>query len=305
MKKAIVIIIALTLLILLPSATSAQTGIKVWPTKVELAINRGETTESAINVQNQGSETIRVRAYVMDFSIHKDGNYAFSEPGHESYSAAKWLSLNETEFDLAPGESNEIDVTIAVPAAVEPGGHYAALFVETVPVAASEGVSVLIASRIPSLFYLTIPGVTEADIVANADIASLILPGLVESGPVETSVVIRNTGNVHLTVAARAYFSDIHGAEIDELDLGQIVILPQSEQTMKGSWEDVPFLGKARVSVVVGYFNQQGELVNKTRTADFWIIPWKLGVIIVASIIFFIFMIRLAVKRYRLRIERR
>jgi len=141
-------------------------------------INGGEQAQKIINVQNQGSETIKVRAYVMDFFIDKDNNFIFSEPGHESYSASKWLTIDKADLELTPGESQEVEVTISVPTEVEPGGHYAVIFFDTTLSANQEGVS--ISTRIPSLFYITIPGITEADIFASADIVSLLLPGFAE-----------------------------------------------------------------------------------------------------------------------------
>ena len=261
-------------------------------------------SQRVLNVENQGNESIRVRAYVNDFFIDADNNFIFSEPGHESYSCAKWLHLDETEFDLAPGESKKVEVIISVPAEVEPGGHYAALFFETISPPAEGGGYVSIISRIPSLFYLTIPGITDADVIADADIVSLLLPGWVGKGPVEAGVVVRNKGNVHLTIAVKAYFNHFRGGE-SELDLGQMVILPYSDKTLKGSWQDVPLFGRVRVSVVIGYFDQKGELVNKTQTEDFWVIPWKLIAIIVIAIGLLILLIRLMRKRYRFRMERR
>ena len=95
----------------------------VWPTWVELTVNRGEQAGKIIHVQNQGSESIELKAYVMDFSIDREGNFVFSEPGHESYSASRWLSLEETNPEIAPGESREVEVSISAPSEVEPGGH--------------------------------------------------------------------------------------------------------------------------------------------------------------------------------------
>jgi len=293
------------LLSLFSSPTLAQGGIKVSPATIDLVVGRGQTTEEVISIENQGDSVARIRVYAMDFSIDKESNFAFSEPGHESYSCARWLTPDEAEFDLNPGETKEVKVTISVPSEVEPGGHYAALFFETTPVEAPPGVSVTIAGRIPSLFYLTIPGITEAEVFSDAEIVSLLLPGWVEKGPVETGVVVRNTGNIHLTIAAKAYFSGFRGENIGELDLGQVVVLPHSERIMKGSWEKTPLLSKVKASVVIGYFDQQGELVNKTQTADFWIIPWKLVVIIVVALGLLIVLIWRLRRRYRLRIERK
>jgi hypothetical protein len=130
------------------------------------------------------------------------------------------------------------------------------------------------------------------------------VPGIVEGGPVETGVVVRNSGNVHVTAAAKAYFADTWGKN-SELDLGQVIILPGGERTMKSVWQEAPFLGRVKMSIVVGYFDGQGELVNKSRTATFWVIPWKLlgGIVAGATIAIAVFW-RLR-KRYRLRLERR
>ncbi len=301
-KCAIIILLLVIFLIIPLNSAQAQGGIKVWPTKIDLTVNEGEQAERIINVKNQGGETIGVRAYVMDFSVDKDGNFIFSEPGHESYSASKWLSVNCTDFELAPGESQEVEVIIAAPADIEPGGHYAALFFETAPSANGEGVS--ISTRIPSLFYITVPGVTDADIVANAEIVSLILPGIVEKRPVEVGVVVENSGNVHLTIAAKAYFSDMFGGN-SELDLGQVTVLPDGEGTLTGSWQKAPFIGRVRANFVIGYFDQHEELVNKSQRGEFWVFPWKHLAAIAAVIGSLVLLILLLHRRYRFRLERR
>ena len=301
-KCAVVILLVAILLIILPNSAQAQGGIKVWPTKVDMIIDEGEQAEEIINVKNQGGETIDVRAYVMDFSVDKDGNFLFSEPGHESYSASKWFSVGSADFELAPGESQEVEVVITAPADVEPGGHYGALFFETVPSVNEEGVT--ISTRIPSLFYITVPGVTDADIVADAEIVSLILPGFVEKGPVDVGVVVRSSGNVHLTIAAKAYFSDLFGGN-SELDLGQVTVLPDGEGTLTGSWQEAPFIGRVRANFIIGYFDQYEELVNKSQRGEFWVIPWKHLAAIVAVIISLVLLIVLVHRRYRFRLERR
>lgn len=283
-------------------STSAQEGISVWPTRVEMMVNRGEEAGKTINVYNQGSEPIRVSAYAMDFSIERDGDFNFYEPGHESYSASKWLNIEKADFELAPGESKEVKVVVSAPAMVEPGGHYAALFFGAVP--SGNQSAVLVSMRIPTLFYITIPGITGEDVIANADILSLQLPGIAEKGPVEMGVVVRNSGNVHLTVAARAHFAASWG-NASELDLGQMVILPNSEGVLKGEWQRAPLFGRVRVSVMIGYLDQKGELVNKSQTAEFWVVPWSLIGIIVGVMGLGVPAIVVLRKRYRLKVERR
>jgi len=300
--RALVVMLAVTFLWLAQGPGHAQSGLKVWPTEVELTVGRGEAVESAVNVENQGGEPVRLRTYAMDFSVDRESRYLFSEPGHETYSASRWLSLDDAEFELAGGERREITVGLRVPREAEPGGHYAALFIESVPSPSEVGVG--ISTRIPCLFYVAISDPDGVAVSADCSIASCILPGIVESGPVDAGVVLRNSGNVHLTAAAKAYFTDTWGKD-SELDLGQVVILPNGERSLKGSWEDAPFLGRVNANLVVGYFDEQGQLVNKSRSAEFWVIPWKLLTGAAAGVIIIVAASWLVKKRFRLRIERR
>jgi len=302
--KAVAIIVILLAIgfCVFPTSTSAQEGISVWPTRVEMMVNRGDEAGKTINVYNQGSEPIRVSAYAMDFSIERDGDFNFYEPGHQSYSASKWLNIEKADFELAPGESKEVKVVVSAPATVEPGGHYAALFFGAVPLGNQS--AVLVSMRIPTLFYITIPGITGADVIANADILSLQLPGIAEKGPVEMGVVVRDSGKVHLTVAARAHFAACWG-NASEVDLGQMVILPNSDGVLKGEWQRSPLFGRVRVSVVIGYLDQKGELVNKSQTTEFWVVPWSLIGIIVGVMGVMVPAIVVISRRYRLRVERK
>ena len=303
LKAVAIIVIVLAIgFCVIQIATSAQEKISVWPTRVEMMVNRGEEAGETINVYNQGSEPIRVSAYAMDFAIERDGDFNFYEPGHQSYSASKWLNIEKADFELVPGESREVEVVVSAPATVEPGGHYAALFFEAVPSGNQSAVSV--SMRIPTLFYITIPGITGADVIANADILSLQLPGISEKGPVEMGVVVRNSGNVHLTVAAKAHFAASWG-NASELDLGQMIILPNSEGVLKGEWQRSPLFGRVRVSVVIGYLDQKGELVNKSQTAEFWVVPWSLIGIIVGVMGLVVPAIVIIKRKYRLRLERK
>ena len=298
---AAVLLLAIVLSII-PCPALAQGGIKVWPTGVEFTLGRGETATKTVNVQNLGSEPVMLQAYVMDFSKDRNGDFVFYEPGHESYSASKWLSVDSFDLELAPAQSQEVKVTVSVPAQVEPGGHYAALFFEAIP-PSSEG-SVSISTRIPTLFYVTVPGATEAEVIANAEISSLLLPGFAGQSRVDAGVVVRNSGNVHLTVAAKVYFDGYWGGN-SELDLGQMVILPNSEGVLRGEWQEAPYFGRVRVNVVIGYLDNQGDVVNKSQTAEFWVVPWSLVGIILFVMGVVVPAIVIISKRFRLRVERK
>ena len=89
------------------------------------------------------------------------------------------------------------------------------------------------------------------------------------------------------------------------MDLGQMVILPNSEGVLKGEWQRSPLFGRVRASVVIGYLDQKGELVNKSQTAEFWVVPWSLVGIIMFVMGVVVPAIVIISKRDRLRVERK
>jgi hypothetical protein len=274
---------------------------------MDLNMNLGEAIERVVNVENHSSEPACFHVYAMDFSVDRDGDFTFSEPGYESYSCTTWLTIREPDFDLSPDETKTVKVTISVPQEVEPGGHYAAVFVESAPPQPQPGVSVAIANRIPSLIYLTIPGTTDADIVTQAEIAAILLPGWVERGPVDVGVAVRNTGNVHLPIAAKAHFTDFRGGEIGELDLGQTIVLPGAERVLAATLEKLPFFGRVQTRVVIGYLDDNNEPVNKSTARSFQIIPWKVIMAVFVSLALIGIAIWRLRRKFRLRLplERR
>lgn len=291
---------------LAPPEASAEVSLKLWPTRFEVLIKEGETAALVVNVQNGCDEPVHLRVYAMDFTVGANGTYHFSEPGHQTYSCSTWISTDQLDFGLAPRETKAVNTTVHVPEQIEPGGHYAAVFFEQAG-DPGQGTSVSVGARVACLIYVTVPGVTDADIIAAAEIVQIILPGWIERGPVKVGTLVRNSGNVHLTVAARVYLGDFRGSHAGEVDLGQVIVLPGGERMLEGTWEDLPLFGKVRAKVVIGYHDDHGELVNKEASASFQVVPWK---VIMALALPFILtglaaLIIVRKFRFRLKMERR
>ena len=81
--------------------------------------------------------------------------------------------------------------------------------------------------------------------------------------------------------------------------------MPNSDGVIKSNWQQAPFFGKVKASVVIGYLDQKGKLVNKSQTAEFWVVPWSLVGIIVGVVGVVVPAIIVIRKRYRLRVERK
>jgi len=294
-----------TSLHLSPAAVADGAGLKVWPVKTEKALNGGDAFRETLTVQNLNGEPLLLRLYTMDFDVDSQGGYSFLEPGHESYSCARWLGLAETEFELGPGEKREVGVEISVPEVVECGDHYGAVLCEACSVDGEEVGGVGVTARVASVFYITVPGMGPGSVVACAEISQLRLPGWVENGPVDVAVVLSNTGDVHVDVAAEIAFQDFRGRVFSTVDLGQTTILPGNERVLQTTLETTPFVGSVTARAVIGYYDHERELVNKERSVRFIVVPVKIAVGAFVGILIVTWLLLRLKKKYHVSIQRR
>jgi hypothetical protein len=287
---------------LTPPQAAAEVVLKLWPTRLELVVPEGGTVTRVVNLENAGDEPVCLNVYAMDFTVGQDGAYLFSEPGHQTYSCTQWISIDQSDLSLAPGETRSVELTVIVPDRVEPGGHYAAVFFEQSG-DTGEGTSVVVGARMACLVYVTVPGVTDADITTAVEILHLTVPGWIKGGPVRAGAVVRNSGNVHLTVAAKAYVADLRGTHIGDVDLGQVIILPGGERLFEGTWDDLPLFGRFRATVVIGYHDEHGRLVNKEASADFQVVPWKVIMAVGLPLCILGLAILIVARRFRFRLK--
>lgn len=280
---ALMAVVSIAMLLVVAPGVSADASMGVVPAKLEMNVPRGDTRSSYITVFNKGDTPLDVTAYIMDYSIDKQNNFTFSEPGNETYSSAQWVTLTPTKFQIKPDSDFKVKVTIAVPSEVEPGGKYSiALFEATLPL--QEGTTgVTSVLRVGTLILLTIPGVSDASIETSAEIGEV---GLFRGSPMHAKMVVRNTGNIHLNVAGQVDFYDWQGSYLSSLPLGEITILPHTERELSALWGKEPSWGKIRAVFTLGYIDKTGELRNITAQSEQWFIPFKMiGIIGVPTLL--------------------
>jgi hypothetical protein len=140
---------------------------------------------------------------------------------------------------------------------------------------------------------------------AKAEIVSVSFPGWAAGGLAKIFVLVRNTRNVHLDIAAKAYLNGLWGRKVGELDLRQIVILPSSERIVEGSWGKTPSFDRVKANIITGYYDEHGGLVNQSKTTTLWVIPsGEVVAAIIVPLALLAFLIWLLVRRYRLKVER-
>ncbi len=116
MKKTFGILFTLVLFFF-GSEADAQTGLDVTPPRSYYTSAEGESTVNTIKVSNPSKKSALTLAIsINDWKYDGNGNNVIAEAGTLPNSAAKWISIQpQSYFTLAPGESQEVVITVTPP----------------------------------------------------------------------------------------------------------------------------------------------------------------------------------------------
>ena len=266
----------------------------VGPGRAEITLAPGQTAIREITVTNRISEDRTFKLEVVDISGTRDGSAALRvvEDGRGPYSIQDYVSFPEDTFTLSLGERAVLPITVNLPADAEPGGYYGSILVSTVRAgSAASGDPVPrnpIIARVGSHLFITVEG-EEMRSGQVLDMSVLPTQWWYESGPMNFGIAYENTGSVHLNPYGELSVTNLFGDEIGYMELDPWFVLPQSIRTREVLWERDFLFGRytAKATINRGY----DDILDEVEVT-FWVLPWKLLLIIFGSIFFVIFVIR-------------
>lgn len=234
-------------------------SIKIWPSKIELTGSPGTTQDFSINVQNSGREDQNLKIYFNDYYISPENTFVYKEPGHYSYSCAKWLKSQENKIEVPTGATAKANFDLTVPKKAEPGGHYAVIFFEKIPKESEGQTAAQAVPRVGVVMLVTVPG----EIVRKLEIEDVSVTGtwfwpsrkvlFLPRKKVTARVVVRNPGNVHVTAKGKITYTPTFGWGAGVIELEEITILPKTKRYMEAEIPNPPMFGSYEVKAQVEY----------------------------------------------------
>ncbi|HET9721626.1 MAG TPA: hypothetical protein VFP32_01175 [Candidatus Saccharimonadales bacterium] len=293
-----------------PASTTGGQALEIAPPLVELSANPGQTITTQILLRDVSSTELVVTGQANDFVAQGENgtpkillnNNASNDP----YSMKDWVNFPGNLL-LVPKEIKTMKVTISVPANASPGGHYGVIrFTGTPPSLSGTGVS--LSASVGTLVLLTVNGkitenmsVKEFSVNHNGKTGSFF-----ESGPLDFVVRLNNQSNVHEEPSGLITVSDTFGKKIATMRVNNPPrnILPGSVRKFDAKLDKTVIgnrmlFGRYKATLSMTYGSDKKPL-NATMT--FWVIPWKIILIIIACIIVGFFALRFAIRRYNQRI---
>ena len=119
------------------AADAAQPGLQlsIQPLIVQFTLAPGGQASTKVIIKNVGSQPSHVVANQIDWTTSVDGSVQTKRPGSVASSLNPFLRLSGSEFDLAPGQTQELTLSLALPTsfAATPKNYWGGYLVRGAP----------------------------------------------------------------------------------------------------------------------------------------------------------------------------
>lgn len=287
---------------LLPNPTDSNQFV-VGPGKTEFILNPGESRTIEVMVSNLTGDE---RTFVMeteDFGASSDPAKAVELLGADRgpYSLTDYISFAEKTFILKHGERARIPVTVRAPYDAEPGGLYGATVVSMYPLPKPVNGSQVtsqtpIVKRIGSLFYVRVAGPVKED-VSLIDFSTVGHKIWFDSAPVNFNILVENKGSVHAIPQGVITVTNMFDEVVETLEVDAWFVMPNSTRLRDIVSKREFMLGRYEAVLNLDLSSSKEE----TRSVIYWVIPWKLILLIILVVLILWRSLRWVTKNFQIK----
>ncbi len=289
------------------SQVSAQGSqiLSVTPPLFQLSINPGEIWQSSLKVVNGNPYELTVYTEVVNFeAMGEEGRGKFipilNDTEREA-TLAEWIEVPGGPYVIPPEQSKEIQFFVEIPKDAAPGGHFAAILVNTEPPKEKDSpIAFHTSQTITSLFFVRV----EGDVVELADIREFsVTEGVTETPSAEFSLRFENKGNVLVQPRGDIIITNMWGTERGVIPVNNQThfgnVLPRSIRDFKFSWKgesSLTDIGRYKAIATLAY--GENGVKSASATSYFWVIPIKATLITLGTLIAVVLLISWMIKLY-------
>ena len=300
------------------SCLTSVKALTIAPPLMDIEANPGSIIQGTIKLTNDTSEKAQFFSSINRFEAKGEkGEPQFITEEAERIGLINWIDITPGPVELSPGESREIPFAINVPQNAEPGGHYAAIFWSTSPPKIrGEGSTVAIKYKVGTLVLLKVSGkiVEEGRVIEFNTAGKRIFSHL----PIEFFVRFQNAGTIHLIPQGEINIKNIFGRKAGKVLVNEKggSVLPDSIRRFEAVWSkkgaSMPSrkgffsglknewnnfaLGRYRAELNLMYGYESSKMLSTALV--FWVIPWRISIVIIVALVILILIARIAIKKY-------
>lgn len=271
-----------------------QQMITAIPPKVELKGDPGQTLTATLKIRNDSGSTQDFAVTIEDFIvIDKQGTpLPVTASVSNRWSLKNWITAPKI-VPIDAGGIQVINITVKIPMAALPGGHYA-MITYTPNADAKAGdlkqTGNIITQRVGTLVYVTVSG----PITEKAEITRFTVPKFSEQGPIEFSGTIESMSDTHVNPKGNITISDPLNKKVAEINVEAGNIFPETSRDFTANWNTRWGWGRYKADLSLTY-GTAGSLI--TATTFFWLFPILLVIYLLTALIAILTIILILDKR--------
>ena len=259
-------------------------GLSAIPPRLEVTVKPDGVVSQTIKVRNESSKEKNIAISIEDFIVNDSQGtptIVSSEEEDNRWAASSWIQVSPSSVRLKGGETKSLVLTIMPPANALPGGHYAMVIHSPdneVSLVDSTGAS--IQTKVGTLVYITIPG----DIRQDALVKEFSAPNFSEFGPIDFKTIIQNLSDVHIRPAGHISVTNMFGLKTANLQFNdkEVNVFPGKIREFENQLNKKWLFGRYKAELNAAYGTAGGVA---TAAIFFWVIPWRLLILIGTGLI--------------------
>lgn len=284
--------------LLLASPIHAQNfvGLSAIPPRLEIQITPGEVLTKEIKVRNESNVEKVITTNVKDFIVVDNAGTPVSlekEDTDNRWASANWIQVSPSTLRLKPGETRSLIVSIIAPEDATPGGHYTMVLHTPKNQTMLDQSGAIIETNVGTLLYITVPG----DIKEKAIVTDFSAPKFLEYGPINFKAIVNNLSDIHISPIGQITIKDMLGLTTATLDLTRTNIFPYTSREFQNVLDKKWLFGRFQATLNAGYGTTGQALI---ASLFFWVIPWKLVILIIATLIVILIIAKLSKQKHSL-----
>ncbi len=300
-KQLIVpMILATVLSLLTPNLVAAQSrvSLKLSPTSIEDKVDPGTERSLILNVTNEGESTVELYPLAQNITgIGPDLRPIYDpKPDREGYTLASWITYQESELIVRPGEQRSLHFTVRFPKDAHPGSHMAGIFLSDKPKDAQVTGS-SIGFQVGSILNFPVAGEIEEE----TEIREFYTDKSVYSAPtVGFTVKLENMGNVLSRPHGLVDITNMWGKKVASIPVNEsgAGIFPKGTREFSSVWEsDDVQLGRFEAVIALAVEGSKGTQTI-SRVVQFWVLPMNIIGPLFGGLLFLIVLVYIIIRLY-------
>lgn len=292
--------------------TNSGQALEIAPPVLILNANPGQTIKAQINLRDISKVSLLVTSQVNDFVAAGETGIPkllLDNTQTTPYSIKNWVSF-EPNLTLKSKEIKNLALTITVPSNASPGGYYG-VFRFTATPAAPNGTGVSLSASLGALVLLKVNGQAKEDVslVEFSAKKDGKTGTLFESTPITFLTRLKNSGNIFESPTGQATITDMFNKKVAVLNFNSEGnnILPQSIRRFEAPLDSTVIgnkwlFGRYTASLRMTYGTKNRVI---TKNFVFWVIPWRLIIVIVVILIGLAILLYFVIRRYNSHVVKR